>query len=128
MLKETFSYLSPYISHYLNNAAEAAFSAAGAFLPIFILMCIHYKIRKSEYKTRRDILESIQKMTKSIIEIDEKTLGSIYQQLRATDYIDFREKMKGLNSLNDVKLINMVNESENRKFENIQKSLDLTTE
>lgn len=116
------------ITHYLNNTLEAFFSAVGAFLPILGLMFIHYKVRKSEYKKRKVILLTIRKATESIVDIDENTIKTVYKQLKVKDYNSFIEKVSEPPYSLNTKVINLVNESVSRIFENRQKLLNYTME
>ena len=106
----------------------ASLSAIGAFIPIFFLMIIHYRVRKSSYKERTKVNQKMIELIKSLIKIDNDTAKNVYDNLKVKDYPDFVEKIKQEGVSQNTDLLKFVGESVFRAFDNQEKITAITLE
>lgn len=91
----------------------ALISTIGAFVPIFILMCIHFLFRKRAYNAKRERLFKLKEAQEMINKINGDAIESIYKSVSVDNLKDFIDKSGtlGANRWEAVSLIqNYLNE------------------
>ncbi len=94
-------------------------STIGAFIPVFILMYFHYRIRKSSYYDKKQMLIKLRDGYNQLAEINDVYINTVYKELGAKDYKDFLAKS------NNLALINSVNRELDTKTKNLDTANEL---
>ena len=81
--------------HYLDTLVTASFSIVGAFIPTFILMYVHYLVRKSNYKERKQRLDIIIDVYRSMVKTNDEAIQAVYKSMDVNDYPSLLKKLKG---------------------------------
>ena len=82
--------------HYIDILVVAMISTAGAFVPVFILMIIHYFVRKNEYRKQVQRYNVLIKEYESLIKINDKAIQTIYQSVGVKNGEELFKKMRNV--------------------------------
>lgn len=85
------------------------FSALGAFVPIFLVMCVHFLLRKRVYKKETEFLLKLEEYQKNITKISEDALKDIYKSVEVEDFQGLMNR-SDLEKSRYIKLISLANE------------------
>lgn len=80
---------------YFETFLKAVVSTIGAFVPVFILMYVHFRIRKNIYKRMRQLFVDSVSFYKKAKEDYQKELDKIYEQFEVTNLVDLMKKING---------------------------------
>jgi|SRR3989339_178555 len=80
--------------YFLKIFIDGIFTALGAFIPIFILMCIHFQIRKIDYRKRKNRIKKLIEVLQLMIDTSENAMEETYKIAEVKDYVELMNKMK----------------------------------
>lgn len=105
---------------FLKIFLTAFISTIGAFVPILILMYIHFCVRKKYYKKKKEYLNKLRSMNDEIANISQKTIDYIYELMDVKNFEEFAKHPK-----NSTGLTNYVNELYKQKTHNTEEATHL---
>ena len=100
------------------------FSALGAFVPVFIVMCVHFIFRKYAYKKDKELLLRANKAQEMITKISEDALKNIYASV-GTENLEGLMNRSDLEKSRYVKLISLANEHLDHIIEGRKQSIEV---
>lgn len=106
---------------YIIKFLDASVAVLGGFFPVLILMYIHYRIRKSNYKKTIPIFENLVQSHKDNKARIEDLLEKTYQLVGVKDISSWIEQLKSEHK----ELFDMANQLETDKFKN---KMDIITD
>lgn len=80
--------------NYLDNLVSAGFSTVGAFIPIFVLMVVHYFFRKKSYSYRIKRVDQMIEMNKKMADMMKDILNHMYRAFGTKDFNGFVTKIR----------------------------------
>ena len=97
-----------YLTYTAKTVASGALSTIGAFVPVFVLMYIHYRIRHAEYAKKRVRLKILAKGNDSLLELYDAALQSIYRSWQVDNYKSLVEKLLGNKAISPQKYLEII--------------------
>jgi len=108
---------------------NAIFATLGAFVPVFCLMYIHYRIRKSSYKNTKQRILKARDAYQSLVDINDKVIQEVYASAKVTNFQELLENPEGLANMDKLRyarLVNYVNEQLDQKIKSLEKINKMT--
>ena len=99
------------------------FSALGAFVPVFLVMCAHFVFRKYAYKKDKKLLLRANEAQEMITKISEDALKNIYASV-GTEDLEGLMNRSDLEKSRYVKLISLANEHLDHIIEGRKKTIE----
>lgn len=87
-----------FFENFLNSVAYTF----GAFVPVFIIMCIHYQVRKRHYKKKKERLEEIRNMYKNTADFNDNLIREIYKSVGVKDFQELIDKNISISFINRI--------------------------
>lgn len=103
------------------------FSALGAFVPVFLLMCAHFIFRKYTYKKDKERLMKLSEVQEMITKMSEDALKNIYASV-GTENLEGLMNRSDLEKSRYVKLISLANEHLDHIIEGRNKSIKILSD
>ena len=119
------------VSCLLTTFVNAVFSTLGAFVPVFGLMYIHYRIRKNYYKNIKQRLLKAREVYQKLVDINDEVIQKIYASTGVSSFQELLGNPKGLahlDKLQYVRMVNYVNEQLDQKRKSLDKMNKMTSD
>jgi len=110
--------------NFLNAIIYTFGCTFGAFVPVFILMRVHFYVRKKAYQKRKQRITMAQKAYKELVAISNEAIQRAYKSAGVKNFQELLNDPEGLEHLDKlqyVRLVNYVNEKLDVKIKNLDK-------
>ncbi len=117
------------ISSVFQTFINAIVTTIGAFIPIFFLMYIHYRIRKNSYRKTKTRLLKAREAYQKLVDISEDVMQKVFISANVKNFQELLDNPKGLSNLDKfqyAKIVNYVNENLDQKIKNLDKMTKIT--
>jgi hypothetical protein len=108
---------------------NAIITTLGAFVPIFFLMYVHYKIRKIKYLEEKKRLIEECEIYQKLVDINDEVIQKIYTSAKVTSFqelLDDPQELVYLDKFQYMRMVTYVNEQLNEKLKKMDRMNEMT--